>query len=939
MKEFSILSQLKYIIFTLLILASSIQYTNAQSPIQTQLGSTIKFIVAKDGSGNYTTVQAAINAIPNNSTTSQVIFIKKGTYTEKVEIPSTKTHLVLIGEDVATTIIAYGDYSGSGKIYNGIITSSNGTAIGTSTSHTLFAAAADFTMMNITIANTAGDVGQAVALNSNADRQFYYHCKITGHQDTYLTWAAARYYLKDCYLEGAVDYIFGGGVTLFDSCQLNSVRSGTCITAASTGQNFKFGYVFQNCKITSNSGVTDVFLGRPWYPYCQVVFMNSEESSVIDPAGWSKWSGNNNDQTCYYAEYKNCGAGSSITNRATWTHQLTATQAATYTRSNIFDKSVNPTPYAASWDPNPEGNTFYAIVNKNTTPFITSACFAAVTPPAPSKKYIYTYDNSGNLSWNNTNSWAPKSVPTAIDTVIIRTGEVQIANLNHTAPMFVETNGTLRLIDTSTVVNLHLQGGTLKVSTSAPGMMLTSNITVEQPSTILAGSVAATIFTINGTITGNANLTKTSVGNLRINSTATDFKGNWIITGGKLQLRSASGLGVCGVQVKNAARLDIEAAGASIYSLVIEETGGVDLDQPLAVNVAVLGTTNIMRGAYQNAAYPTYIGSTGTLNVSNNLVTLSGTTTFCNGNNLILTASSGTGYIWKNNTIQVSTSTTYTTAVAGSYTIDATSSVGCKATSAPVVTIVNALPMASITAPATSFCAGGSVILTASTGASYKWFNGTIQIGTASTYTTTTAGTYTVEVTNAAGCKATSAAIQISIASTVTWYADADNDGLGDVSSTINSCTKPNGYVAIAGDACPTDAHKSDAGNCGCGNTEASCLDCAGTPNGAAFLDNCSVCAGGTTGNTACVTTATVNGTSANITVIPQPFDASTTITVENYGTIQSFTIISASGILVETRQELNTTEITIGQDIAPGLYTVIITTEKGIYTTKIVKK
>ncbi|XP_022710975.1 pectinesterase 5-like, partial [Varroa jacobsoni] len=143
---------------------------------------------AKDGTGQYTTIQAAVNAIPNNSTTQKVIFVKNGTYTEKVEIPSNKTHLVIIGQDVNNTIVAYNDYSGSGKIYNGIITSANGTAIGTSTSHTMYVNADDFMMMNITVKNTAGDVGQAVALNCFGDRQIFYHCKIIGNQDTYLTW-------------------------------------------------------------------------------------------------------------------------------------------------------------------------------------------------------------------------------------------------------------------------------------------------------------------------------------------------------------------------------------------------------------------------------------------------------------------------------------------------------------------------------------------------------------------------------------------------------------------------------------------------------------------------------------------------------------------------------------------------------------------------------
>ncbi|WP_299252710.1 glycoside hydrolase family 43 C-terminal domain-containing protein [uncultured Cytophaga sp.] len=813
----------------------------------------------------------------------------------------------------------------------------------------------------------------------------------------------------------------------------------------------------------------------------------------------------------------------------------------------------------------------FFIVEKSTT----------IAPlPIIAKKYIYNYDNSGNYAWSNTNSWTPKAIPTTIDTVIIRTGEVQIGNLNHTAPLYVESNGIIRLIDTSLVDNMHLQGGTLKAYTSAAGMMLTSNITVEQPSTIMAGSIAATVFTLNGTITGNANLTKTSVGNLRINSTASGFKGNWIVTDGKLQLRSASGLGICGVKVEGTARLDIEVAGASVYSLVVANTAGVDLDQNLNVNVAVFGPDNKLTGTYTNANMPAYIASTGSLNVSNSLISLSGSTALCTGNSLTLTSSSGASYIWKNNTTQVGIVATYTTSTTGNYTVNAINAVGCKVTSAPVETTMSVDPTASIIAPATSFCAGESVILTASTGSAYKWFNGTTQVGTSATYTAKTAGEYTVEVTNATGCKATSTTTQISanalpiitpyiqvnadtwnsittvatcqgstinlgpqpssakgwvwtgpnnftsvlrnpvltnilvdnsgnytttytdangckatstftiqvsalptatitspntafcaggsviltastantykwfkstspvgtastlnvtdagaytvevtnitgckavstptqinrtttatptisaastsicagntlvltsstantykwfkgtipvgtmstlnvtdagtytvevtntngceavstptqisVSNTITWYADTDNDGKGDANAMLLSCTQPQGYVSIAGDACPVDANKTTNGNCGCGNTEASCLDCAGIPNGTAVYDNCNICVEGTTGNTACISTATVNGTNAKISVIPQPFDANTTISIDNLGLIQSFTIISASGALVETRQGLNTEKITLGEELASGLYTVIITTENDIYTTKIVKK
>lgn len=347
--------------------------------LQSQLASYITYVVAQDGSGQYTTVQAAINAIPNNSTTQKVIFVKKGKYPEKVEIPSSKTNLTIVGEDVSNTIISFNDYSGSGKIYNGLISSANGVAIGTSTSHTLYTQASDFALMNITIENTAGDVGQAVALNTHGDRQFLYHCRLIGYQDTYYTWSDGRVYALDNYIEGAVDYIFGRGVALFENCVVHSVRSSSYITAASTDQNFKFGYVFKNCKLTGKSGITSVYLGRPWKAYGQTVFMNSDEGSFLNTAGWSIWNGNTNHTTCYYGEYKNCGSGSATGSRASWSHQLTDIEAGKYTISTLFDKTTKPAGYAASWLPVPSNNPVFNIVDKNTDAFIQSACFAIPT--------------------------------------------------------------------------------------------------------------------------------------------------------------------------------------------------------------------------------------------------------------------------------------------------------------------------------------------------------------------------------------------------------------------------------------------------------------------------------------------------------------------------------------------------------------------------------
>ncbi|SFX50312.1 rhamnogalacturonan lyase family protein [Cytophaga hutchinsonii] len=329
-----------------------------------------------------------------------------------------------------------------------------------------------------------------------------------------------------------------------------------------------------------------------------------------------------------------------------------------------------------------------------------------------------------------------------------------------------------------------------------------------------------------------------------------------------------------------------------------------------------------------------------TLNAAPPAIITASATSFCAGGSAVLTASTGTTYKWFKGTTALGTASTQTVTEAGAYTVEVTNAAGCKATSAPsTVTLSTPQATPTITATATSFCAGGSAVLTASTGTTYKWFKGTTALGTASTQTVTEAGAYTVEVTNASGCKATSAVTQILTTQPSAWYADTDGDGKGDPAVTMTACTQPAGYVATAGDGCPADAGKIAAGNCGCGNTETSCLDCAGVVNGMAVLDNCNICVGGNTGKSACVTTATVNGSAANIQVIPQPFDGTTTITVYNIGMIQSITIISASGAIVETRQGLSTDEITIGESLAAGLYSVIITTENGMYTTRIVKK
>ena len=156
------------------------------------------------------------------------------------------------------------------------------------------------------------------------------------------------------------------------------------------------------------------------------------------------------------------------------------------------------------------------------------------------------------------------------------------------------------------------------------------------------------------------------------------------------------------------------------------------------------------------------------------------------------------------------------------------------------------------TSGATVLCQGESVTLTANSGSSFIWKNGGTQVGTAATYKATTAGAYTVEVTQSNACKATSVATNVTVSTLSTWYADTDNDGKGDPNTSKSACVQPTGYVADKTDLCPTDVNKIDPGQCGCGIVETACLDCNGVKNGTALIDNCSRCAGGNTGKTAC---------------------------------------------------------------------------------------
>ncbi|MBN1414880.1 MAG: T9SS type A sorting domain-containing protein [Bacteroidales bacterium] len=317
----------RVLFFTALTAFCWISFSTAAQSIQDQLGDDIFCVVAQDGSGDYLTIQEAVNAIPDNNPTRKVIYIKNGNYYEKVVVPVTKTNLTMVGEDMDSTVLVYDDSPAKGAAYWTMNTS------------TIRIDADDFWALNMTISNSAGNTGQALALYGNGDRQVYTHCRILGYQDTYYITARVRNYFKDCFIEGATDYIFGFGVAVFDSCQIHSLPGGY-ITAASTPLDYKFGLVFRDCSLTTSPNGTGVSLGRPWFDYARTVFMKCWETKGIIAGGWSPWGGR--EATCYYREYQCFGPGSDTTKRVSYGKQLTDQEAEKYVLDTIFALSNFP---------------------------------------------------------------------------------------------------------------------------------------------------------------------------------------------------------------------------------------------------------------------------------------------------------------------------------------------------------------------------------------------------------------------------------------------------------------------------------------------------------------------------------------------------------------------------------------------------------------------
>jgi pectinesterase len=289
--------------------------------------------VAADGSAKFTSVQAAIMAVPMGTRENPVVIhIAPGTYKELIYIQREKRFFKLVGQNPTNTILSFNLYAG--------ITNAEGKPIGTFKTPSTTIDADDFTAENITFENSAGPIGQALAIRVDGDRAAFRNCRFLGWQDTILI-NRGRQYFEDCYVEGHVDFIFGGATAWFEKCQIHALRDGY-LTAASTPVDVPFGYVFNKCKITGAPGVKTL-LGRPWRQYASTIFLNCDLTDVVKPAGWNDW--NKPHETIRYAEFNSTGAGANATNRVDWAKQLSADDAKKITIEKVLSGSDgwNPT--------------------------------------------------------------------------------------------------------------------------------------------------------------------------------------------------------------------------------------------------------------------------------------------------------------------------------------------------------------------------------------------------------------------------------------------------------------------------------------------------------------------------------------------------------------------------------------------------------------------
>ncbi|MEY8352322.1 pectinesterase family protein [Lachnospiraceae bacterium 54-53] len=310
--------------------------------------------ISQDGTGDFKSVGEALESLPKDNTAQQILYIHKGFYKER--ITAAVPFVTLVGEHGETTVLSY-DLSAH-------MTMDDGSRRGTFRTASCLIDTHDFTARNITFENSAGkgtEVGQALALYADGDRLTFENCRFLGGQDTLFTGPLppqeiepngfigpkqfsprinGRHYYKNCYLEGDVDFIFGGATAYFEGCTFFSKYTGkeisSYVTAASTPKGQKYGYVMKDCRFESSCPAENAYLGRPWREYAKTVLINCYMGDHICKEGWHDWNKKAAHEHTFYAEYGSFGPGGAMENRPDWIHRLTESDLTGYTKEAVL---------------------------------------------------------------------------------------------------------------------------------------------------------------------------------------------------------------------------------------------------------------------------------------------------------------------------------------------------------------------------------------------------------------------------------------------------------------------------------------------------------------------------------------------------------------------------------------------------------------------------
>ncbi|MCO5573281.1 hypothetical protein L7F22_027050 [Adiantum nelumboides] len=282
---------------------------------------------------HFSSIQAAIDAVPVNNVVRTKILIAPGTYTEKVFIPYTKPFITLQGSNSSTTIIAWNDTASK--------RGSNNIPLGTYNSATIAIDASYFIARNITFKNTSprptpgSNNSQAVALRISGDAAVFLGCQFFGAQDT-LYDQKGRHFFQDCYIEGSVDFIFGNALSMYRSCHLHAIGAPyQAVTAQNRGNPLDdSGFSFVKCKVT---GSGPLYLGRAWGTFSRVIYSFTYMDALVLPKGWNDWNDPTRQLTVYYGQFRCYGPGANASGRVSWSKELTLQEAQPFLELTFID--------------------------------------------------------------------------------------------------------------------------------------------------------------------------------------------------------------------------------------------------------------------------------------------------------------------------------------------------------------------------------------------------------------------------------------------------------------------------------------------------------------------------------------------------------------------------------------------------------------------------